>query len=103
MTIACSSPNSPLVRRRHSGSSRATTISRSRETRESSAMTGYDRLGRGADQRCAVKDHGAEWHRLEPVGAVNGTLRERLETFCATKRITLDALAALGTRVDTTR
>ncbi len=34
---------------------------------------------------------------------MNGTLRERIDAFCATKRISVDALQTLGTRVDTRR
>jgi hypothetical protein len=64
-------------------------------------MDDYDRLEREARRPQAIRDHSAAWARLEPVHAVNGTLRERIDAFCAAKRITVDALRALDTRVDT--
>jgi hypothetical protein len=46
-----------------------------------------------------VIDHRDAWERLTPLLGVNGTVRERVETFAATKRISLEALIALHTRV----
>jgi hypothetical protein len=46
-----------------------------------------------------VRDWTAQWEKLTPLGSVNGQLRERVEAFCESKRITLAGLDALGTRV----
>ena len=50
-----------------------------------------------------VADWTARWNELAPVQSVNGSVRERVESFAAAKGITLDALAALETRVATRR
>jgi hypothetical protein len=47
-----------------------------------------------------LRDHSAAWERLEPIATLNGTLRERIESFAASKHITLAALEALDTRID---
>ena len=47
-----------------------------------------------------LRDYSAAWERLQPLAAVNGTLRERIESFAASKHVSLEALEALGTRVD---
>lgn len=47
-----------------------------------------------------LRDHSAAWEKLQPLAKLNGTLRERVESFAASKRITLEALEALDTRVD---
>jgi len=60
----------------------------------------YRRLEREQTRPAEIRDHSAAWERLQPVAATNGTLRERIEQFAATKRITLDALEELGTRVE---
>ena len=46
-----------------------------------------------------IIDHTATWERLEDAAQANGQAAERLERFCATKRITLAGLDALGARV----
>ena len=68
-------------------------------------MTDYDRLEREHDgeQPTKVADHSLAWAKLEPVQAVNGTVQARILEFCASKRITVEGLVALGTRVDTTK
>lgn len=64
----------------------------------------YDRLEReDAKEQRRVLDHSAEWESLKPVMAVNGAMQERLDAFCASKQITLEALAAMDSRVHTTK
>jgi hypothetical protein len=66
-------------------------------------MTGdvneYERLADDATKQKRIADHSAAWTKLLPVGSVNGTAEAAIRAFCEEKRITLDALAALGTRV----
>jgi hypothetical protein len=59
----------------------------------------YDRLQRDEQTPKRIADHSALWGRLEPVGSVNGQVAERLERFCASKRITVADLTALDARV----
>jgi AAA domain len=66
-------------------------------------MSDYPRLAKRAAEPQKIRDHTACWDKLQPVGAVNGTLAERIEEFCAAKTISLAALEALGTRVATRR
>src|SRR5436190_11359900 len=66
-------------------------------------MNEYDRIEREAQRPAVVRDHTAAWQRLDPVLSVNGTIQVRIEAFCAAKRISMDALAALGTRVQAQR
>jgi hypothetical protein len=47
-----------------------------------------------------LRDHSAAWEKLRPLATLNGALRERVESFAASKRITLEALEALDTRID---
>jgi hypothetical protein len=47
-----------------------------------------------------IRDHSAAWEKLVPIGSINGTSRERIEAFCRSKRITIEALEAFGVRVD---
>ena len=63
----------------------------------------YTELERGERKPRRIVDHTSKWERLEPVASVNGQAAERLERFCETKRITLDALTALGARVTVRR
>jgi AAA domain len=49
--------------------------------------------------RRAVRDHSTVWHGLTPLDGVNGTVRERVEFFARAKRISVEALEALGARV----
>jgi hypothetical protein len=62
-------------------------------------MNDYDRLESESERPTKIVDHSARWARLEPVANTNGTVRERIERFCETKRINVDSLAALGARV----
>jgi hypothetical protein len=59
----------------------------------------YERLDREAEQPRRLVDHTDRWAKLTPVGEVNGQLADRLERFCAAKRITVELLAALDARV----
>lgn len=74
----------------------------SRSTTEAAGdeSAAYRRLEREEEGPSELHDYSAAWDRLQPLAAVNGTLRERLEAFAASKRISLAALEALGTRVD---
>ena len=45
------------------------------------------------------RDHTARWNRLTPVGDAAGNARAEIESFCARKRITFEAIEALGARV----
>jgi hypothetical protein len=62
-------------------------------------MMDYDRLERSDRVPKRVVDHSARWEKLEPVGSVNGQTEQRIRLFCDEKHITIEALAALGTRV----
>ncbi len=62
-------------------------------------MGDYEHLERDAEQRQKIRDHSAAWSKLTPLGELNGSLRERVEQFAAARRISLDSLEALGTRV----
>jgi hypothetical protein len=67
-------------------------------------MSDYDGLQAAAERPPKkVTDHAAAWQRLEPVGTCNSTTQERIEKFCAEKRITIAALEQLGTRVKVDR
>jgi hypothetical protein len=58
----------------------------------------YEQLARDNTAR-PVKDLTSAWQRLTPVADMNGIVEERVREFCEAKRITLEALAALDTRV----
>jgi hypothetical protein len=62
-------------------------------------MRTYDRLEQEERQPKRLVDHSRLWEKLEPVASVNGQTAERLQAFCDQKRITVDSLTALGTRV----
>jgi AAA domain-containing protein len=66
-------------------------------------MGDYDRLEQGERQPKRLVDHSRLWEKLEPVAAVNGAVEDRLRAFCDSKRISVDALAALGARIRTAR
>jgi hypothetical protein len=76
----------------------------SREASTEAADNGfaaYHRLEADTEKPASrVVDHSAAWVRLKPLVDVNGTLRERVESFAREKHISIDALQALGTRVD---
>jgi hypothetical protein len=59
----------------------------------------YDRLERDSATPKRVVDHSRIWEKLEPVASVNSSAGERLAVFCESKRISVEALAALGTRL----
>jgi hypothetical protein len=59
----------------------------------------YARLTEDADWPTRVVDHRGAWERLTPLLGVNGATRARVEAFASAKRISLEALIALGTRV----
>jgi hypothetical protein len=59
----------------------------------------YHRLEREQASAKRAVDHTARWATLEPVATVNGQTEERLRAFCEAKRITIEALSALDTRV----
>jgi hypothetical protein len=44
-------------------------------------------------------DHSVAWAKLPPLAEVNGNARELVVAFCRSKRIGIEALVALGTRV----
>ena len=54
----------------------------------------YD--GVGNDRLRAVRDHTAMWNRLRPI--TDPKVRAEVEPFCSSRRITVEALAELGTR-----
>ncbi|PWU23556.1 MAG: hypothetical protein C5B48_08415 [Candidatus Rokuibacteriota bacterium] len=62
-------------------------------------MHDYDRLEQETSEPKRVVNHAERWRQLEPVGVVNGPLGERIRFFCDEKRISVEALQALGTRV----
>ena len=47
----------------------------------------------------AVRDWTAHWDEMTPLASVNGTIRERVESFAARKHISLEGLEALGARI----
>jgi hypothetical protein len=59
----------------------------------------YQRLEAEAERPKRVADHRAAWEQLTPLLGVNGTVRERVQAFAESKRISLEALIAIGTRV----
>jgi hypothetical protein len=64
----------------------------------------YQRLADEAERPPKrVVDHREAWERLTPLLGLNGTTRERVQAFAETKRISLEALIALGTRVKVDR
>jgi hypothetical protein len=63
-------------------------------------MNDYARLADEAERPPKrVVDHREAWERLTPLLGVNGITRERVQAFAETKRISLEALIALGTRI----
>jgi hypothetical protein len=67
-------------------------------------MNEYARLADEAEQPPKrVVDHRAAWERLTPLLGLNGATRERVQAFAEWKRISLEALIALGTRVKVDR
>jgi hypothetical protein len=59
----------------------------------------YERLSEEAERPKRLSDHRDAWERLTPLLGVNATARERIQAFSAEKRISLESLIALGTRV----
>jgi hypothetical protein len=68
-----------------------------------SSRTEYARLSTEVERPKRLVDHRDAWERLRPLLGVNGTARERVEAFARAKGITVDALVALGTRVNIDR
>src|SRR5687767_5021897 len=68
-------------------------------TASDEAAASYDRLEADQEKRRTVRDHSAAWERLTPLADVNGIVRERVENFAREKRISVEALEAIGTRV----
>jgi len=62
-------------------------------------MNDYRRLAEDAERPKRVVDHGDAWERLTPLLGLNGTTRACVQTFANQKRISLEGLIALGTRV----
>jgi hypothetical protein len=63
-------------------------------------MNDYRRLADEAERPPKrVVDHSEAWERLTPLLGLNGSTRERVQAFTERKRISLEALIALGTRV----
>ena len=63
-------------------------------------MSEYHELARAVESTPKrSKDLSAAWDRLTPLAKVAPELRRRVETFCADKRITVEALEALETRL----
>jgi len=64
----------------------------------------YQRLADEAERPPKrLVDHREAWERLTPFLGLNGSTRERVQTFADQKRISLEALIALGTRVKVDR
>jgi hypothetical protein len=64
-------------------------------------MHEYDHLVAEAERPKRLSDHLEAWERLTPLLGVNGTVRERIEHFAISKRVSIESLIALGTRVHT--
>lgn len=67
------------------------------------SATDYERLEREHAKARRTRDWSEQWSQLDPLANVNGSTGERVAAFCREKRITLDALKALGTRVKVRR
>jgi hypothetical protein len=63
----------------------------------------YAELELGQEKPRKVRDWTERWEQLTPLLDVNGSVRARAEAFAASKRISLEAMAALGARVTTRR
>jgi hypothetical protein len=63
----------------------------------------YTRLAEEEARSRRIVDHRGAWERLTPLSGVNGTIKQRVETFAREKRISTEALIALGTRVKVDR
>jgi hypothetical protein len=59
----------------------------------------YADLEREAERPKAIRDWTARWEQLPPVASVNGDLEQRVQLFCESKLISLEALAQLDARV----
>jgi hypothetical protein len=53
----------------------------------------------GAERPRTVRDHTQTWERLRRIGDAPDSVRAELARFCESRRITLEALEQLGTRV----
>jgi hypothetical protein len=59
----------------------------------------YDELERATARAKSIRDHSPKWERLRPLELVNGSTREQIDRFCESKRISVEALAALEPRI----
>jgi hypothetical protein len=60
----------------------------------------YERLAAEVETpRGRIRDWTARWDALTPVLSTNGNVRDRLDAFAASKRISVDALSALDARI----
>ena len=67
-------------------------------------MSDYERLETDAERPPAkAADHRAVWDRLTPLLTADQVVRDRVEVFARSKRISLEALIALNTRVKVDR
>lgn len=62
-------------------------------------MSAYERLEAEASKAKAPRDLSAAWERLQPLAQASPELRERVRRFAEGKRVTLEALEALGARI----
>jgi hypothetical protein len=72
--------------------------------RQGSGVTGqYEQLAAAADRpSTTVRDLTGEWEKLSPLSRASGELRDRVAAFADTKRVTLEALEQLDTRLAVT-
>ena len=66
-------------------------------------MSDYERLEADGEKPSKAADHRAVWDGLTPLLFAEPVVRERVETFARSKRISLEALIALGTRLKVDR
>jgi hypothetical protein len=59
----------------------------------------YRQLEQEAAKPKRLTDHSAAWRQMTPISGINGSTGDRIQAFADSKRITLDALDAMGTRV----
>ena len=62
-------------------------------------MTDYGQLETEARKPKRLVDHAAKLDLLPTVAETNGAVEQRISAFCESKRISLEALVALDTRV----
>lgn len=62
------------------------------------SATAYRRLEREERGPKPTRDHTALWEQLSPIASVNGDAGVEIRAFCGRKRVSLEALSALGAR-----